>query len=279
LSAKDDLSVMTSTNDALNGGLPDLSEDYDLLCKAIRDAGATALKYFRRETPVYHKGDGSEVTDADLAVDAQLHAELCTPRPAYGWLSEETMDSPERLQARRVWIVDPIDGTKAFIQDREQWVISVALVEDGAPVVAAVYNPARDQLFAACKARGAAFNGEPARVSPHDDLHGALILAPKGVAKRAGWHEPGAPEVRTTFVYSIAYRMCLVAAGHADGLIAKGRKSEWDVAAGTLIVQEAGGRATSTDGSAYRFNKREPVFDGTIAAPPGLHNQLLAAVR
>lgn len=270
---------MTSLNDARNGGLPDLSEDYDLLLNAIRDAGATALSYFRRDTPVYHKADGSEVTDADLAVDARLHAELCTTRPAYGWLSEETTDAPERLAAKRVWIVDPIDGTKAFIQDREQWVISVALVEDGAPVVAAVYNPARDELFAGFRGHGAELNGAPARVSDTDDLHGAHVLAPKGVAKRAGWHEPGEPEVTTTFVYSIAYRMCLVGAGRADGLIAKGRKSEWDVAAGTLIVQEAGGRVTSTDGSAYRFNKREPVFDGTIAAPLGLHAQLLAAVR
>jgi len=269
---------MTSSNER-GDGLPDLSEDYGLLCKAIRDAGATALTYFRRDTPVYHKGDGSEVTDADLAVDAQLHSELCTPRPGYGWLSEETLDAPERLALRRVWIVDPIDGTTAFIQDREQWVISVALVEDGEAVIAAVYNPSRDELFTGFKGHGAELNGEPARVSRKTDLHGALILAPKGVAKRAGWHTPGAPEVTTTFVYSIAYRMCLVGAGRADGLIAKGRKSEWDVAAGTLIVQEAGGRVTSTDGSRYRFNQRNPVFDGTIAGPPRLHDDLLAAAR
>ncbi len=270
---------MTTSSKARDSGLPDLSDDYDLLRTAVCDAGATALTYFRRKTPVYRKGDGSEVTDADLAVDAQLHAELRTPRPGYGWLSEETLDSPERLTAGRIWIVDPIDGTTAFIQDREQWVISAALVEDGEPVAAAVYNPARDEFFTACKGRGAEFNGAPARVSPQSDLHGALILAPRGVAKRAGWHEPGEPEVRTTFVYSIAYRMCLVGAGQADGLIAKGRKSEWDVAAGALIVQEAGGRVTSTDGARYRFNKREPVFDGTIAGPPGIHDKLLAAVR
>jgi len=270
---------MTSPNDARDGGLPDLAEDYDLLRRAIRDAGATALRYFRRDTPVYHKGDGSEVTDADLAVDAQLHSELCTPRPGYGWLSEETLDVPERLAARRVWIVDPIDGTTAFIQDREQWVISVALVQDGEPVVAAVYNPARDELFTAREGQGAELNGQPASVSGHTDLHGAHILAPRGVARRAGWHEPGEPEVTTRFVYSIAYRMCFVAAGWADGLISKGRKSEWDVAAGTLIVREAGGRVTSTNGSRYAFNQRKPVFDGTIAGPPRLQDELLAAVR
>jgi myo-inositol-1(or 4)-monophosphatase len=270
---------MTTPKDAGERSMPELSEDEDLLSAAIRQAGATALTYFRRDTTVYHKSDGSEVTDADLAVDAQLHAALHTPRPAYGWLSEESPDNPERLQARRVWIVDPIDGTTAFIQDRDQWVISVALIEDGEPVLAAVFNPARDELFTARKDHGARLNGAPARASQREDLHGAHILAPGGVAKRAGWHEPGEPEVTTAFVYSIAYRMCLVGAGRADGLIAKGRKSEWDVAAGTLIVQEAGGRVASTDGSQYRFNKREPVLDGTIAAPPGLLDQLLAAAR
>jgi myo-inositol-1(or 4)-monophosphatase len=258
---------------------PSLREDHDLLLGAVRNAGATALAYFRCNTPVYHKSDGSEVTDADLAIDAQLHAELLGARPGYGWLSEETTDSPERLNAQRVWIVDPIDGTKAFIQDREQWVISAALIEDGEPVAAAVYNPARDELFAASTGRGAVLNGVPARASEKADLHGTVILAPRGVARHAGWDQPGEPEVTATFVYSIAYRMCLVAAGRADGLIAKGRKSEWDVAAGALIVQEAGGRVTSSDGSRYSFNKPNPVFDGTIAGPPRLHEKLLAAIR
>ncbi len=270
---------MTAPTDAREAGLPSLLEDYDLLRAAVRDAGATALGYFRSGTPVYHKRDGSEVTDADLAVDAQLHSALCAPRPDYGWLSEETTDAPERLAAKRVWIVDPIDGTRAFVLDKPHWVISAALVEGGYPIAAAVYNPVQRELFTACKGRGAQLNGEPARVSGKEDLHGAHILAPRGVAKRAGWHEPGEPEVTTSFVYSIAYRMCLVAAGRADGLIAKGQKSEWDVAAGTLIVQEAGGRVTSTDGSPYRFNQRAPVLDGTIAATPRLHEQLLAAVQ
>jgi len=270
---------MISPNDAGNGGLPDLQDDYALLCEAVVEAGATALSYFRQNTPVYKKSDGSEVTDADLAVDTQLQSALCAERPGYGWLSEEAVDDPARLEARRVWIVDPIDGTRAFILDKEQWVISAALAEDGEPVIAAVYNAAREELFTARRGCGAAFNGLPAHVSAQDDLHGAHILAPKSVAKRAGWHEPGEPEVETTFVYSIAYRMVLVAAGQADGLISTGQKSEWDVAAGTLIVQEAGGRVTSTAGQAYTFNKPEPLCDGTVAAPPRVHGKLLAALR
>jgi len=269
---------MISPIETGSNGLPDLRQDHDLLLRAVKDAGATALNYFRCKTPVYRKSDGSEVTDADLAVDAQLHAELCTPRPTYGWLSEETLDDLARLDAPRVWIVDPIDGTTAFIQDRHQWVISAALVEDGAPVAAVIYNPVLDELFSACRGMGAELNGVSAKTSQLTDLHGAHILAPKGVARKAGWDKPGEPEVITTFVYSIAYRMALVGAGRADGLISKGRKSEWDVAAGALIVQEAGGRVTSTGGTAYSFNKRDPVCDGTIAAPPTLHGKLLAAI-
>jgi len=269
---------MMTRADADIGAPADLMADYDLLRQAVKAAGATALEYFRCDTPVYHKTDGSEVTDADLAVDAQLHAALQTPRPGYAWLSEETPDDAARLDAKHVWIVDPIDGTRAFVLDKPQWVISAALVADGEPVAAAVFNPAFDEFFAACRGCGAELNGAPIRVTQIADLHGAHILTPKSVAKRAGWLSPGEPEVETSFVYSIAYRMALVAAGRVDGVIATGQKSEWDVAAGALIVQEAGGRVTSGAGAPYRFNKRAPVFDGTVAAAPDLHGKLLAAL-
>lgn len=270
---------MTSTKNTGPDRLPALRDDHDLLREAVEAAGATALGYFRKDTPVARKPDGSEVTDADLAVDARLHDALCTARPGYGWLSEESADDRARLDAERVWIVDPIDGTRAFIQDRDQWVIAAALVEMGAPVAAAIYNPVRAELFTACRGHGAALNGAPVHVTARNDLHGARILTPRGVARRAGWLEPGDPEVETTFVYSIAYRMALVAAGRADGLISTGEKSEWDVAAGTLIVQEAGGSATSVKGAPYEFNKRSPVCDGTVAASPALHGMLLAALE
>ncbi|MFP3921435.1 MAG: inositol monophosphatase family protein [Dichotomicrobium sp.] len=269
---------MTSIKHA-GPGRPALRDDHDLLREAVATAGTTALRYFRRDTPVYRKPDGSEVTDADLAVDAQLRDALCGPRPGYGWLSEESADDLARLEAERIWIVDPIDGTRAFIQDRDQWVIAAALVEAGAPVAAAIYNAARDELFTACRGDGAELNGAPIHVTGRNDLHGARILTPRGVARRAGWHEPGEPEVETSFVYSIAYRMGLVAAGRFDGLISTGEKSEWDVAAGTLIVQEAGGLATSVAGAPYEFNKREPVCSGTVAASPALHGILLKAVE
>lgn len=256
-----------------------LESDHALLIGAVKAAGATALNYFHRDTPVYRKRDGSEVTEADLAVDRELRTALLEARPAYGWLSEESADDPARLQARRVWIVDPIDGTRAFVLDKEQWVISAALVDSGQPVAAAIYNPLKQSMFTALRSDGARLDGSPIRVNSREDLHGAHILTPSNVARRAGWQGPDAPVVETSFVYSIAYRLALVAAGHADGLISLGQKSEWDVAAGTLIVQEAGGRVTTTTGEEYTFNKPDPICEGALAAPAKLHGELVQAVR
>lgn len=272
---------MTATNEHEGAGnaLPPLQDDFALLVDAVRAAGATALGYFNRNTPIYYKHDGSEVTDADLAVDAELRAALLDRRPGHGWLSEESADDPARLQARRVWIVDPIDGTRAFVLDKTQWVISAALVEDGQPVAAAICNPSHGEMFTACRGKGAQLDGAAIAVSGHDELHGAHILAPAGVARRAGWCGRDAPQVKTTFVHSIAYRLALVAAGRADGLISLGRKSEWDVAAGTLLVREAGGRVTSVAGASYRFNKPDPVCEGALAAPARLHGELGLALR
>ncbi len=272
---------MTAANEHKGAGsaLPPLRDDFALLVQSVRSAGATALGYFNRNTRVYRKRDGSEVTDADLAVDAELRGALAGQRPGYGWLSEESADDPARLEARRVWIVDPIDGTRAFVLDKQQWVISAALVEAGQPVAAAIYNPSRDEMFTACRGEGAQLNDASIEVSRHDELNGAHILTPGNVAKRAGWRGADAPDVETTFVYSIAYRLGLVAAGRADGLISLGRKSEWDVAAGTLIVQEASGRVTTTTGAAYRFNKPEPVCEGTLAASVKLHDELVLTLR
>ncbi len=276
---KSDKMTAADEHEGAGNALPPLQDDYALLVSAVRAAGATALSYFNRNTPVYRKPDGSEVTDADLAVDAELRAGLAGARPGYGWLSEESADDPARLEAQRVWIVDPIDGTRAFVLDKPQWVISAALVEAGQPVAAAIFNPSRDEMFTAFLGEGAQFNDAPIKVSGCDALHGAHILTPASVAKRAGWSAADAPDVETSFVYSIAYRLGLVAAGRADGLISLGRKSEWDVAAGTLIVQEASGRVTSTAGAAYQFNKPEPVCEGTLAAPAKLHGELVLTLR
>lgn len=261
------------------GAQPSLDDDFRLLRSAVQAAGATALSRFRRGPRVMRKPDGSEVTEADLAVNDELHDALCVARPDYGWLSEESPDDQARLDAERVWIVDPIDGTRAFILGKAEWAISAALVEAGEPVLAALYNPATNEFFSASRCGGATVNGAPARVSDLDDLHGAHILTTGGVAKRAGWHGEDAPQVETSFVYSIAYRLALVASGRADGMFSPGQKSEWDIAAGVLIVQEAGGRVTTPSGEAHRFNKPAPVCDGALAAPRQLHGTLLSALQ
>jgi myo-inositol-1(or 4)-monophosphatase len=132
---------------------PSLEEDYALLKKATRDAGELALTYFRQQIFVNRKADGSEVSEADLAVDTALKLDLLTGRSDYGWLSEETEDDPQRLKRRRVWMVDPIDGTNAFLRHVPEWTVSASLVEDGAPVLGVVFNPATQEFFHACAAR------------------------------------------------------------------------------------------------------------------------------
>ena len=149
---------------------PSLEEDYALLKKAAREAGELALTYFRKSILVKKKIDGSEVSEADLALDVALKLELHTPRPDYGWLSEETEDDPERLKRRRVWLVDPIDGTNAFLRHLPEWTVSAALIEDGVPVLGVVFNPATHEFFHAMKGKGAFLNDEPIAASSKDSL-------------------------------------------------------------------------------------------------------------
>ncbi len=148
---------------------PSLEEDYALLKTAARDAGELALTYFRQQILVNRKADGSEVSEADLAVDTALKLDLLTRRPDYGWLSEETEDNPERLKHRRVWMVDPIDGTNAFLRHVAEWTVSVALVEDGVPVLGVVFNPATQEFFHAMRGKGAFLNDAP--IAASDKMH------------------------------------------------------------------------------------------------------------
>ena len=191
---------------------PSLEEDYALLKKAAREAGELALTYFRKSIIVKRKIDGSEVSEADLALDVALKLALHAPRPDYGWLSEETEDDPERLKHRRVWMVDPIDGTNAFLRHVPEWTVSAALVEDGVPVLGVVFNPATKEFFHAMRGKGAFLNDKPIAASTKSTLDGALLIASGGLFKKKIWKEPW-PEVKTRWVNSVAYRLALVACG------------------------------------------------------------------
>lgn len=253
---------------------PTLEEDYALLKKGAREAGQLALSYFRKPVTVKRKIDGSEVSEADLAVDVALKLALHVPRPDYGWLSEETEDDPERLNASRVWTVDPIDGTNAFLRHMPEWTVSAALVENGVPVLGAVYNPATDEFFHAMRGKGAFLNDEPIAASDKSTLEGALLIASGGLFKKKIWKEPW-PEVKTKWVNSVAYRLALVASGRADATISLSNKSEWDLAAAALLVEEAGGAVTDHRGDAHHYNRPSPRLPSLVASGKALHPLLI----
>ena len=253
---------------------PSLDEDYALLKEAVRDAGALANSYFRQEVEVQKKPDGSEVSEADLAVDAALKLNLMTRRKDYGWLSEESPDDRSRLKHSRVWMVDPIDGTGAFLRHIPEWTVSVALVEDGVPVLGAVYNPASGEFFHAMQGHGAFVNDEPIRVSEKATLEGAEIIASGGLFKKKIWQEPW-PEVTARWVNSVAYRLALVAAGKGDATISLTAKAEWDLAAAAIIMTEAGGITTDHRGNAHLYNRENPKFPSLVASGKALHPLLI----
>jgi myo-inositol-1(or 4)-monophosphatase len=265
---------MTAVSPANTAPLPSRDDDYVLLKHAVRDAGALALASFRKEIGVQRKPDGSEVSDADLAVNVLLERELRGARPDYGWLSEETPDDGERLKRRRVWMVDPIDGTNAFLRHVPEWTVSAALVEDGVPVLGVVFNPARDEFFHAMRGHGAFLNEAPIHVSGQSGLEGARLIASGGLFKKRIWKQPW-PEVQSSWVNSVAYRLALIAAGKADATVSLSGKCEWDLAAAALIVEEAQGVITNHRGEALHFNRAVPRYPSLVASPPQLHAALI----
>lgn len=251
-----------------------LAADFALLKAAVREAGTLALGFFGRSPRVRRKSDGSQVSDADLAVDAALREALATARPAYGWLSEESADDLGRLERSRVWIVDPIDGTRAFLAERPDWTIAAGLVKDGRAVLGVVFNPARNEFFAAAEGAGATLNDVPIRTSDQRRLDGAALVASATLLRRRDWPKPW-PAVRTAWVNSVAYRLALVAGGRFDATLSLSRKHDWDLAAAHILVQEAGGRLTTHRGHEIVYNRLRPVHDSIVAAGEGLHGLLL----
>lgn len=251
-----------------------LQADMRLLHKAVTEAGAIALRYFCQSPKVKKKADGTDVSEADIAVNNHLQQRLTGARSGYGWLSEETAIPATPFELKRLWIIDPIDGTRAFFNERPDWTISAALVEDGKPVLAAVFNPVKDELYSATKGVGAHLNGERLSVSAQADVEGAKIVAGKALLTSKSWPQPW-PAIDLIWVNSMAYRLCLVASGAVDATISMSCKSDWDVAAADLIVAEAGGRMTGYDGKPLIYNHPGYLHDNVIAAGLSLHQALL----
>ena len=251
--------------------------DLALLTEAAKAAGRIALSFFKEDPQVWEKPGQGPVSEADLAVDAMLSELLRAARPDYGWLSEETADDGTRLTTHRQFIIDPIDGTRAFLEGSRDWSHSLAVIEDGKPIAAVVYLPARSDTFAAAKGWGATHNGDPIRASASVALAQAHVLTTKPTLNPANWL--GAPPTfKKGYRSSLAYRMALAASGRFDAMLSLHKTWEWDIAAGALIVAEAGGRITDQRGAPLQFNRADPRLDGIVAGGHAIHGALMGAL-
>lgn len=252
------------------------ARDLALLTDAAREAGRIALRYWRKDPKVWDKGgQHGPVTEADLAVNDMLKLKLMGARPDYGWLSEETPDNADRLAVDTVFIIDPIDGTRAFVAGEETWAHSLAVATKGKVTAGVVYLPAIDRIYVASETSAPMRDGEVIRVSGRERLEGANILTTKANMVPEKW-PGGVPEITRSFRASLAYRMCLAAEGRFDGMLTLRDAWEWDIAAGSLIAERAGAVVSDRKGQPLRFNSAGALTEGVLALPAGLHAEAMA---
>jgi myo-inositol-1(or 4)-monophosphatase len=241
---------------------------------AVREAGTLALSLFAKPIRTWTKGPSSSpVCEADIAVDALLRERLRGLDDAFGWLSEESADNAARLAARYVWVIDPIDGTRAYIAGKPDWAISAALVQDGRPIAACLYAPALDEFFAARAGAGSTLNGKPIAATPGMELSGIRIAGPQKFLDRLSAVMP--PFTRLPRGHSLALRLARVAQGVADAAFAGGNSHDWDLAAADLLVHEAGGALTPIAGGTLTYNRPVPRHGMLAAAGRARHAALI----
>ena len=242
--------------------------------EAARAAGAIVRAWYDGAYTVREKGHDSPVTEADVEANQRIEAVIRNAFPNDGWLSEETRDSPDRLSRGRVWVVDPLDGTKEFIKHIPEFCVCIGLVEDGVPIVGVSYNPVGDEMFAAARGHGTTLNGAAVHVSNTPDLAAARVLASRSEAARGEW-DAFQSQFTVELTGSVAYKLALIAAGRGDATFSLTPKNEWDICAGVALITAAGGRVTDRDGQALRFNQRDTRRSGLIASNGVLHPALL----
>ncbi len=247
-------------------------DDLSLLLNSLREAGKVALRFHGKKPKVWNKPDGTVVTEADLAVDELLKSAITKARPDDGWLSEESKDTPKRLSKSRLWIADPIDGTRAFSDVTRFWGIGIALTENGAPIASGIYRPFDDVMYHAIKG-GGAFRNDVRLTSPDSTGH---VIVPKLGALAV--ERSGLP-TQISSSWPLLLRFALVAEGHIPAAISIGPKQDWDLAAGVLLVTESGGIVTTQKGEAMRFNQPEHHQHGLVAAQQKWHKQLVTALE
>jgi len=248
------------------------------ILERIQSALHSARVIFRRFTPgevdAEYKSGHDPVTEVDTAVDRVLRKELL--RGDEGWLSEESVDDLDRLRRTRVWVVDPLDGTREFVAGIPEFSVSVAMVEHGRPIAGGICNPATEELFLGSLAGGFTYNGKPARASQRSDLRDAVILASRSETQRGEWKPFAHAPFQVRAVGSVAYKLARVAAGLADATFSLTPKHEWDVAAGAALVESAGGFVCTLDQQPLECNRRSPLLPGLVAGGRSLRNALQA---
>jgi myo-inositol-1(or 4)-monophosphatase len=258
---------------------PEHEADLALLTEAARAAGVVALQYWKNAPYAWEKEDGlGPVSEADIAINDLLEAHLRGARPDYGWLSEESADDAERLTRRRIFVVDPIDGTRAFLNDEGSFAHALAVVEEGRVVAGVVHLPVMNLTYTAVAGGAALMNGRPIHPSQTAQIPGSTVLTSKLSDDPRHWRD-AVPEYHRSFRPSLAYRLCLVAEGRFDATISLRAAWEWDIAAASLIAERAGAIASDRAGEALRFNTPTAQANGLVVAPDALHAAYIRALR
>lgn len=266
---------MSKTDAQPEGIGEEVEQDFRLICNVVRAAGTIAMEYFGKDPRSWEKARGDPVSVADLAVNQFLSEQLRDARPDYGWLSEESEDEPDRMKKSRVWVVDPIDGTRAFLRGDTDFAVAVALLEANKPVAGVVFAPATGDFFAALKGDGAQLNGMPMRIDSPANLEGMRMLGEESFfCSPRLWPIPW-PTMSFRRINSFALRLTFIADSRSDAAITIRPKADWDLAAADLILSEAGGRCVDEKGADIVYNRASPTHPIVVAAAAPLIDPML----
>ena len=243
-----------------------MKTELSIAIDAAINAGGVILSYYKADYEIKDKGYHNPVTTADHAADTLLKEILTDSYPEYGWLSEETVDSEKRLKRDRVWVVDPLDGTKEFIEGVPHFVVSVALVENGEPILGVLYNPVTTETFTAVKGQGARLDGKKIKCSEKQDLNKMVIFNSRSETKSGLWDSFSDTFKELKAIGSVAYKLGLTAAGRADIFASLRPKNEWDICAGNCIINEAGGKLVDLHGNARQYNSPDTLITPGLIA-------------